>query len=96
MCSERLGDGCEVDVSAEGCDSTNVGDLITEIGSLILSGDCNTAKSCAGAVNEGDALVLGINAGGSAAPEESVERNVSGRTDRTGRTELRESSDRDR
>ncbi len=57
VCSGKLGNGCEVDVSAEGCSSTNVGDLIEEIAGLIQSGDCNVAKSCAAAVNEGDALV---------------------------------------
>ena len=36
---------------------TNLGDLIDEIAGLINSGDCQTAKDCAGAVNEGDALV---------------------------------------
>jgi hypothetical protein len=58
VCSDRLADACEVDVSAEGCSSTDVGDLIDEIDSLIQSGDCNTANACAAAVNEGTGLVV--------------------------------------
>ncbi len=58
-CSGRLQNGCEVDVSAQGCESTDVGSLITELADLIQNGDCNKAASCAGAVNEGDALVGG-------------------------------------
>ena len=59
VCSERLGDSCEVDVSAERCTSTTVGELISEIDDLILSGFCTEAAACAGAVNEGDAVVDG-------------------------------------
>ncbi len=59
VCSGRLADGCEVDVSAEGCSSTTVGDLLDEIATLISVDDCNQAKSCAAAVNEGIGLVDG-------------------------------------
>jgi hypothetical protein len=58
VCSERLGDDCEVDVSSEGCTSTTIGDLISEIDGLILGGFCSEAAGCAAAVNEGDGLVL--------------------------------------
>ncbi len=59
VCSGRLSDGCEVDVSAEGCSSTSVGALIDELAQLIQDGFCDEANACAGAVNEGDALVGG-------------------------------------
>jgi hypothetical protein len=59
LCSDRLGDGCEIDVSAEGCTSTTVGDLVDELTMLIDNGDCHTANACAAAVNEGLALVDG-------------------------------------
>jgi hypothetical protein len=55
--SNRLQNSCEVDLSAYGCSSTNIGDLVNEIAGLINGGDCQTAKNCAGAVNEGEALV---------------------------------------
>ena len=51
VCSDRLQNTCEVDVSAEGCTSTDVGDLIQEVADLIHAGDCNQAASCARAVN---------------------------------------------
>ncbi len=57
VCSGRLSDGCEVDTGAEGCSSTTVGDLIDELAGLIQGGTCQQAADCAGAVNEGDALV---------------------------------------
>ncbi len=59
VCSERLLGGCDVDVSPEGCSSTNVGDLIDELAMLIFNGECQQAADCAGAVNEGGGLVLG-------------------------------------
>jgi hypothetical protein len=57
--SERVQDGCSVDLSEEGCASTDIGSLVDELAALINSGDedaCKTAASCAGAVNEGTAL----------------------------------------
>jgi hypothetical protein len=78
VCSGRVLDGCEVDVSAEGCSSTTVGDLLDEIATLILMADCNGARSCAAAVNEGIGLVDGGGGGASAATAESdVEVNSS-------------------
>ena len=54
VCSGKLTECCEVDLGAEGCTSTNVGDLIDEIAGLILGGECKTAKDCAAAVNGSD------------------------------------------
>ncbi len=71
VCSGRLADGCEVDVSAEGCSSPTVGDLLDEIAMLIFMNDCDQAKSCAAAVNEGTGLV---NGGGRAIIESDRER----------------------
>jgi PKD repeat protein len=59
ICSGRIADGCEVDPMATGCDATSIGALKTEIAGLIMSGDCNKAKSCAASVNEGYALTGG-------------------------------------
>jgi hypothetical protein len=59
VCNGNLTDGCPVDVSAEGCSSTNVGDLLDELAALIAADECQTAADCAAAVNEGDALVNG-------------------------------------
>jgi len=56
VCSDQLQNVCSVDLSAEGCSSTNVGDLIDEVAGLIQDGDCNTANNCAAAVNEGNAI----------------------------------------
>jgi hypothetical protein len=66
VCWGELEDGCEIDVSAEGCSSTNVGDLLTELAGLINDGidnndpaSCNQAAACADAVNNGFALTGG-------------------------------------
>ena len=56
VCSGLLTECCEVDLSAEGCSSTNVGDLIDEIADLIAGESCHQAADCAAAVNEGTAL----------------------------------------
>jgi hypothetical protein len=70
-CSGRVSDGCEVDVSAEGCSSTTVGDLFDEIATLIVMDECDLARSCAAAVNEGIGLVDGGGTGVSADTAES-------------------------
>ena len=58
VCSDRLDKAlCEVDVSSAGCESTNIGDLISEIADLINSEDCKQAADCADMVNTGDGLV---------------------------------------
>ena len=57
--SGRIGEGCQVELSSEGCASTDIGSLVDELAALINSGDegaCTLAASCAGAVNEGTAL----------------------------------------
>jgi len=53
--SGRLHEGCGVDVATSGCLSTDVGSLMTELATLLLSGDtadCKRAAVCAAAVNE--------------------------------------------
>jgi outer membrane protein assembly factor BamB len=58
--SGRIGEGCQVDLTVEGCVSTNIGDLVDELAGLINSGEtdqCRLAADCAGAVNEGEAIV---------------------------------------
>jgi hypothetical protein len=56
VCSSRVANACDVDVSSLGCSSVKLGDLITEISSLIQNGDCVTAEGCAAAINEGTGL----------------------------------------
>jgi hypothetical protein len=62
--SGRLMDGCEVDLTALGCESDSVGGMIDEIATLIHEDDCNQANSCAAALNEGEGLVDGDGRGG--------------------------------
>jgi hypothetical protein len=52
-CSGRVADGCTVDVNAQGCTSSTIGGLISEVADLIHMGNCQQASDCAGAVNEG-------------------------------------------
>jgi outer membrane protein assembly factor BamB len=59
VCSERLSNGCEVDLSPWGCEATSVGAAIEEIAGLIHGDECNKAKSCAAAINEAEALADG-------------------------------------
>ena len=64
--SDRLQDQCEIDLSAEGCSSTNIGDLVNELAGLINSQDpdnCKQAADCAGAVNEGIGIILPASSG---------------------------------
>ncbi len=61
--SGRLQNSCEVDLSAEGCDSTDIRTLLDELADLINSDDpdnCELAADCAAAVNEGTAVVEGL------------------------------------
>jgi hypothetical protein len=54
--SDRLQVTCSSDLSAYGCSATSIGDLLPELAALINAADfdsCNTASSCAGALNEG-------------------------------------------
>jgi hypothetical protein len=60
LASSKLSGSCEVDLSAEGCGSGNLLELVDELAALINSADrsnCRTAAACAAAVNEGTALV---------------------------------------
>jgi hypothetical protein len=53
--SGRLQDGCDIDLSPEGCSATTVAASAEEIAALISSGDsasCKLAARCAAAVNE--------------------------------------------
>jgi hypothetical protein len=55
-CSGKLQEYCDIDVSAAGCSSTTVGDLILEATDLIFGGSCQTAADCIAGVNEGYSL----------------------------------------
>ncbi len=57
VCSDRITDGCSINVQPEGCQATTVGGLKDEIASLIIAGDCEIASDCAAAVNEDIAFV---------------------------------------
>jgi hypothetical protein len=46
FCSNRLQSSCPVRAGL--CDSSNAGDLLSELGFLLASGDCRTAAACAG------------------------------------------------
>ena len=46
ICSNRLQMSCAVRAGL--CESTNLGDLLLELGALLASGDCRTAAACAG------------------------------------------------
>ena len=83
VCSSRLSNFCEVDVSAQACLSSNVGELIVEAAGLIQTGFCNQAAACAAAVNEGDALVDNGSGGGALdgfdqLPDRKVKRKAPG------------------
>ncbi len=64
--SGRLQGSCGVDLSVEGCSSTNISGLVNEIAALINSGDddnCKVARDCAAAVNEGTAVTQSFGQG---------------------------------
>jgi hypothetical protein len=59
--SGRLQESCDIDLSAESCSATTIGDLVNELAGLINSGDpddCQVASDCAGAVNENQGIVI--------------------------------------
>ena len=59
MESGRLQGTCQLDLSAEGCESTDIDGLVAELAVLINGVDmegCKLAASCAAAVNEGTAI----------------------------------------
>jgi hypothetical protein len=76
VCSGKLTEACDVDVSAEGCASTTVGELVDEIDQLILNGECQTAANCANAVNEGYGVLADSGGGGAAVadPTPTIQR----------------------
>jgi hypothetical protein len=59
VCSDRLQETCEVDLSAQGCLSTDLGGLLVEVAGYIQAASCQEAMDCAAAVNEGIGLVNG-------------------------------------
>ncbi len=57
--TDRLEEGCGVDLASLGCGATNVGELIDELAALFNSHDeanCYLVEACAGAANEGTGL----------------------------------------
>jgi hypothetical protein len=75
LASGRITPDCGIDPTESPCSSDNVAELVDEIAALIHGGQCNEAKSCAVAVNEGESVIptMPISSGGSdpvtAAPE---------------------------
>ncbi len=63
-CSQRVEATCGVDLSAQGCSSTDLGGLLQELADLINSGQCDTAEACAAEINTGGGLL----GGGAGAP----------------------------
>jgi hypothetical protein len=63
VCSNRLQETCDVDLSAQSCLSTDVGSLLVEVAGYIQAGSCQQAMDCAAAVNEGLGLVNGGESG---------------------------------
>jgi hypothetical protein len=59
VCSGRLQESCELDLSEQGCLSTGVDGLIVEVAGYIQAGSCEQASACAAAANEGEGLVGG-------------------------------------
>jgi hypothetical protein len=56
LASSRVAGSCTADLSDLGCESTDLTSLVDELATLINTGDadnCETAASCAAAVNEG-------------------------------------------
>jgi hypothetical protein len=61
IASGRLQGSCAIDLSALGCSSTDISDLVDELAGLYNSGDpdaCKVVAACAGAINEGEGLVF--------------------------------------
>jgi hypothetical protein len=57
VCSGRLSDYCELDLSDADCTATTVGELIDEAADMIFVGNCELASECVALVNEGEALL---------------------------------------
>jgi hypothetical protein len=58
VCSDRLYDTCEIDLSNISCSSVSVGGLLVELADSINGGYCELAADCAALVNEGEGLVF--------------------------------------
>jgi hypothetical protein len=58
VCSDRLTETCELDLSNVSCSAMSVEGLIQETSQLIQSGECGKAADCAALVNEGEGLVF--------------------------------------
>ncbi len=58
VCSGRLANTCELDLSNISCSATSVEGLLQEASQLIQSGECELAADCAALVNEGEGLVI--------------------------------------
>jgi hypothetical protein len=58
VCSGRLANTCELDLSNISCSATSVEGLLQEASQLIQSGECELAADCASLVNEGEGLVF--------------------------------------
>jgi len=56
VCSGRLQETCDVDVSAQGCLSTDLGGLMAEVAGYVQAGSCRQARRCAAAVNGGGGI----------------------------------------
>jgi hypothetical protein len=61
VCSDRLTETCELDLSNVSCSAISVGGLIEEVSQLIQSDECGKAADCAALVNEGEGLVYDEN-----------------------------------
>ncbi len=83
VCSGRVQDTCVVDLSAQGCLSTDLDSLIVELGGYIQAGSCQLAAECASTINEGFGLVDG-GENGLAEPAAAREWRI----DRTGRRKI--------
>ena len=64
----RIHQDCGIDLSATGCTSGTIGDLLGEVAGLINNADsasCKQAAACAGAVNENEGFLLPASTSGS-------------------------------
>jgi len=59
VCSGRVQETCLVDLSAQGCLSTDLDGLIVELAGYIQAGSCQQASACAATINEGFGLFDG-------------------------------------
>jgi hypothetical protein len=57
VCADYVQESCALDVLAEGCVAQNVGELMEETASMILSDACHQASVCMSAVTDGTGFV---------------------------------------